>query len=156
MEEQHDEKIITYRNKTNFDAEKFIEESLKEIRESDLKCECNLENTQIEDQNCVNCIADSSRNVLASNYNDKCPEVTKQITDKEHAKWFNSELREAKKKKRRMEDKWKRRKKPNDEYWSLYKIARNQYNQLIEKTKRKYYKKLFSEEKNPKKKIMKI
>ena len=54
-----------------------------------------------------------------------------------------------------MEDKWKRRKKPNDEYWSLYKIARNQYNQLIEKTKRKYYKKIFSEEKNPKK-IMKI
>ena len=61
-------KIITYRNKTNFDAEKFIEESLKEIRESDLKCECNLENTQIEDQNCVNCIADSSRNTLTSTW----------------------------------------------------------------------------------------
>ena len=83
--------------------------SLKEIREFDLKCECNIENTQIEDLNCVNCIADSSRNIFASNYN-KCPEVTRQITEKEHAKWFNSELCEAKKKKRRMEDKWKRKK----------------------------------------------
>ena len=99
-------KIITYRNKTNFDAEKFIDDSVNEIRETDLNCECNPQNIQTGDQICVSCTTDHRLNILSSNYNNTCPEVTKQIVVRENAKWFNRELHEAKKEKRRMEDKY--------------------------------------------------
>ena len=41
-------KRIKYRNKTNFDAEEFIDKCAKEIKERDLKCECNFKKKQVK------------------------------------------------------------------------------------------------------------
>ena len=140
-------KKITYRKKTNLEAEKLIDKSIIEIRENNLQCECTRRNTQI----CVDCFTNSSKNIMAHNYNDMCPVVTSEIIVKENAKWYNSDLREAKKNKRKMEDKWKRAKNSKkNEYWNLFKIARNKYYDLIEKTKREYYNKLFTNKENQK------
>ena len=59
------------------------------------------------------------------------------IVIRDNAKWFNKELLEAKRKRRKFEERWKRTK--NREPRALYNKARNDYNTLIEKTKRKYY-----------------
>lgn len=53
-----------------------------------------MRNTWTGDRVCVSCFTFYSQSILASSYNDKCPEVTRQIIVKENAKWFNSELRE--------------------------------------------------------------
>ena len=145
-------KTITYRNTTNFDATEFIDKSSKEIREINLRCKCNLGKNCTNEQRCVNCYTSDSKEIFVLNYNDRCPEVTKQIKVRENTKWYNNELRKLKKNKRKTEDKWKRSlRSKSQENWLLYKIARNEYNDLIEKTKKEYYNKIFSEEKNPKK-----
>ena len=141
-------KKITYRNKTNYEAEKFIEKSMSEIREiNNLVCE----NCGRNPQNCVNCFTERSKTIMAYNYNNMCPMETREIVVRENAKWYNSELREAKKNKRKMEDKWKRSKKSmKSECWNLFKIARNRYYSLIEKTKKEHFSKLFAEKENQK------
>ena len=93
-------KFITHRNKINFEPEKFIDESLKIFRKLKLKRECDLGRNQTDEQVCVNCLTDHSKKILASNHKDRCPEVMKQTVTKENAKWHNSELREAKKKRK--------------------------------------------------------
>ena len=56
---------------------------------------------------------------------------------RDNVKWFNKELLEAKRKRRKLEGRWKRAK--NRESRTLYNRARNDYNTLTEKTKRNYY-----------------
>ena len=120
-------KWITYRNKINFEPEKFIDESLKTVRKLKFNCDCDLGRNQTDEQICVNCFTDRNKKILALNYKDRCPEVMKQIVVKENAKWYNSELRELKKQKRKLEDKWKRSKKKYIEENCLnYVVARNQ------------------------------
>ena len=144
-------KKITYRKKTNYNAEKFIEKSVLEIREKRENNNSFCESCRSL-QSCVNCFTRSSKTIMANNYDNICPEETKEIIVRENAKWYNSELREAKKNKRKMEDKWKRSKKSmKSEYWNLFKVARNKYNNLIEKTKREYFSKLFGKKENQKK-----
>ena len=94
--------------KTNFNSEKFIDDSIKEIRERNSSCECNIDNNRFNERICVNCFTINSNEILKSNYDNRCPEVTKQIVVKENAKWYNNELREAKREKKRLEGKWKR------------------------------------------------
>ena len=104
------QKEITYRTKTNFDAKEFIEKSLSEIREMEPLCNCDKTHTLTEGQTCVNCTIERSKTILTVNYNNRCPEITKNITIKETSKWFDNVLLEEKKRKRKMEDKWKRNK----------------------------------------------
>ena len=59
--------------------------------------------------------------------------MEKQIVIRDNAKWFNKELLEAKRKRRKFEERWKRAK--NRESRALYNKARNDYSTLIEKTK---------------------
>ena len=66
---------------------------------------------------------------------------------RDDAKWFNKELSEAKRKRRKFEDRWKRAK--NRESRTLYNKARNDYNTLIEKTKRNYYNNALKNNKDP-------
>ena len=144
-------KTITYRNKTNFEAERFIVKCSTEIRAADLKCDCYFSGRSATDQVCVNCFTRSNKTILTDNYNDNCPKATKQIIEKENSKWYNGELCVAKKKKRKMEDKWRRSKNlKRNENWELYKKARNEYNTLIEKTKKEYYSDVFSNTNNSK------
>ena len=78
---------------------------------------------------------------------EKCPIVEKQMVVRDNAKWFNKELLEAKRKRRKLEKRWKREK--NRESRALYNTARNDYNTLIEKTKRKYYNNELKNTKDP-------
>ena len=73
--------------------------------------------------------------------------MEKQIVIRDNAKWFNKELLEAKRKRRKFEERWKRTK--NRESRALYNKARNDYNTLIEKTKRKYYNNALKNNKDP-------
>ena len=66
---------------------------------------------------------------------------------RDNAKWFNKELSEVKRKRRKFEDRWKRAK--NRESRALYNKARNGYNTLIEKTKRNYYNNAIKNNKDP-------
>ena len=63
------------------------------------------------------------------------------------AKWSNKELLEARRKRRKLEERWKRAK--NRESRVLYNKARNDYNTLIEKTKRKYSNNVLKNNKDP-------
>ena len=74
--------------------------------------------------------------------------MKKTITVRERAKWYNSELNEVKKQKRKMEYKWKRNK--TIENWNNFKKTRNEYNKLIEVNKKRYYNGTFQKEKNSK------
>ena len=74
--------------------------------------------------------------------------MKKTITVRERAKWYNSELNELKKQKRKMEYKWKRNK--TIENWNNFKKTRNEYNKLIEVNKKRYYNGTFQKEKNSK------
>ena len=85
---------------------------------------------------------------MSTKYNEMCPEIEKSIIIREKTKWFNSEIKEAKKYRRKMEDKWKRNK--SVENWEIYKRIRNNYYTLIEKNKKKYYNEKFQNSRNSK------
>ena len=140
-------KKIICRDKTGFDAEKFIEDSIVKIRSEDVRCECTPNILRGNHGPCVNCYVRKSKEVFSENYSEKCPIVEKQIVIRDNAKWFNKELLEAKRKRRNFEERWKRTK--NRESRALYNKARNDYNTLIEKTKRKYYNNALKNNKNP-------
>ena len=72
----------------------------------------------------------------------------KTIREHEKSKWFNNELRAAKKCRRHMEDKWKRNK--TAENWNNYKQVRNKYYTLVEENKKKYYNETFKKTKDSK------
>ena len=140
-------KKIIYRNKDNFDAKNFIDECTNEISRMNMNCECEERSHQRE-QICVSCHTEKSKKIMLTKYNERCPENEKTITVRERAKWYNSELNEVKKQKRKMEYKWKRNK--TIENWNNFKKTRNEYNKLIEVNKKRYYNGTFQKEKNSK------
>ena len=140
-------KKIIYRNKDNFDAKNFIDECTNEISRMNMNCECEERSHQRE-QICVTCHTEKSKKIMLTKYNERCPENEKTITVRERAKWYNSELNEVKKQKRKMEYKWKRNK--TIENWNNFKKTRNEYNKLIEVNKKRYYNGTFQKEKNSK------
>ena len=117
------------------------------IRSEDVRCECTPNILSGNHDPCVNCYVKKSKEVFSENYSEKCPIVEKQIVIRDNAKWFNKELLEAKRKRRKFEERWKRTK--NRESRALYNKARHDYNTLIEKTKRKYYNNVLKNNKDP-------
>ena len=124
-------KWITYRDKKNFNAAEFIEDSIKDMTENSIQCEHNSNGI------CVNCYTMHFKVSFTKKYNSKCPVINKQIMVRENDRWFNSELLEAKRLRRKMEDRWKRLRTPQSR--AAYTKVRNSYNNLVEKTKRNYY-----------------
>ena len=124
-------KWITYREKRNFDAENFIEVSV-----ADMSCE-NIQCEHMVDGTCVGCYTKTYNNSFGKTYDTMCPMKRKQIVVHENVKWFNSELLKAKRLRRKMENRWRRAK--SAQARASYNKARNDYNTLIEKTKRKFY-----------------
>ena len=90
-------KKITLRNKNNFDAKNFIDECTNEISKMNTNCECEKRRNHQGEQTCVSCHTVNSKKIMLTKYNEKCPEIEKTITVRERAKWYNSELNEAKK-----------------------------------------------------------
>ena len=103
-------KKIIFRDKTWFDAEKFIEDSTVKIRSEDVRCECTPNILNGNNSSCVNCYVRKGKEVFSVNYSEKCPIVEKQIVIRDNAKRFNKELLEAKRKRRKLEERWKRAK----------------------------------------------
>ena len=66
---------------------------------------------------------------------------------RDNAEWFNKELLKAKRKRRKLEERWKREK--NRESRALYNKGRNDFDTLIEKTKRNYYSNALKNNKDP-------
>ena len=124
-------KWITYRDKENFDVVNFIDEGILEMVDTNMQCEHNLNET------CASCYSIRFKESFGRKYDSKCPVIRKQIVVRENVKWFNSELQKAKKMRRKMEDRWKRTRSLQSR--ALYNRARNDYNALIEKTKRNFY-----------------
>ena len=122
---------ITYRDKKNFDATEFIEESIMNMSDSTVQCEHN------SNGKCVSCYTEQFKSSFARKYDSKCPIIKKQIVVRENARWFNSELLDAKRLRRKLEYKWKRTRTPQSR--ASYVRARNDYNALVERTKRDYY-----------------
>ena len=141
-------KKITYRNRKNFNAENFINECINDVSKMTIKCECKKSQEKQEEQRCVSCYTAISKKIMSNKYDEKCPEIEKLITSREKAKWYNKDLNEAKKLRRKLEDKWKRHR--SLENWNSYKAIRNRYNMLVEDNKKKYYKETFKKSKNPK------
>ena len=148
-------KEIIYREKKNFNAVDFITESVSEVENSDFSCGCGdavglsgNDNDIARNNECSNCYTEKYRNVFSSNYNKRCPKIQKNIKIRDSAKWFNSDLLEAKRVRRKMEDKWKRSK--TDENWLCYTNARNKYNYMVEKAKKNHYNTLFAQTKDSK------
>ena len=137
-------KTIRYRNKTNFEPENFIKECIVSMNEQDTDCECLVN----ENYQCVSCYTVNKKNIMAAIYDIHCPVIEKCIRIRVASKWFNDELRKAKREKRRLQQKWKRKK--NETNKQLYVGARNRYNALVRKTKKIYYINLFKESKDSK------
>ena len=138
-------KKISFRDKTKFDAEAFIDKSVIQIRNSERRCMC-IRNIPVDNDGCcVSCYTESSNDILSENYKEACPLKEIQIIVRDKAKWFNNELRVAKRKKRQLEDKWKRTR--STESKTMFNRAKNSYNNLLMKTKIKYYNQI---EKDPK------
>ena len=142
-------KKIIFRNKKNFDAQLFLDTCVNETTRTEKICLCR-KSSQLNRQTCVSCFTEHSKNILSTKYNEKCPIKEKIIKEYEGSKWFNNEIREAKKQRRKIEDKWKRNKTVDN--WNNYKTVRNKYNTLVELNKIKYYNETLKNTKNPKKK----
>ena len=102
-----------------------------EMSESVIWCEHRLNET------CTSCYTVRYKGSFGRKYDTKCPKINKQIVVRENSRWYNNELLEAKRLRRKMEDRWKRGRTP--QLRALYTKARNDYNALIEKTKKNYY-----------------
>ena len=124
-------KWITYRDKKQFDAANFIDESTIEMSDMGRRCEHN------QNERCASCYSKNFNEIFSKKYDSKCPIISKQIVVHENAKWFNSELLSAKRMRRKFENRWKRARSPRSR--ALYTKARNDYNALLEKTKRNFY-----------------
>ena len=144
---ENTKKKIIFRNKKNFDSKQYIETCTEEITRMEKTCECGRRSQQ-EQQSCVSCFTAHSKKILSDRYNEKCPLIEKTIKEYERAKWFNNEVKEAKKQRRKMEDKWKRNK--TTENWNNYKRTRNKYYTLVEEYKKKYYTETFRSTKKSK------
>ena len=117
------------------------------IRSEDVRCECTPNILSGNHNPCANCYVRKSKEVFSVNHSEKCPIVEKQIVIRDNAKWFNKELLEAKRKRRKFEERWKRAK--NRESRPLYNKERNEYNTITEKTKRNYYNNALKNNKDP-------
>ena len=78
------------------------------------------------------------REVFTEKYNEMCPVIGKNIKIRDAAPWFSTEVREARKRRRLAESKWRKRK--TVELRKQYVIVRNEVIRLIRKAKEQYYK----------------
>ena len=91
-------KWITYREKENFDAKNFIEDSAVVMSGECMRCE------HIVNETCVGCYVEKYNYSFGKTYDAKCPIKRKQIVVHEKVRWYNSELLKAKRLRRKMVD----------------------------------------------------
>ena len=101
----------------------------------ELNSACAHENQNII--NCVDCLVEKYNNLLKEDYDSRCPLIHKEIVVKENSPWFNGEILNMKRDKRRKEQRWHRLKTNNA--YEEFKQAKNRYIYHIKIRKAEFY-----------------
>ena len=137
-------KKILIQQKRNFNPQYYIQIAILEMMMTYENIEMNEGYNECNNHNvvggeCVNCLVAVYNKVFGEKYDEMCPQLEKTIKIRENCPWFNMEIKEARKKRRRAELRWRRRR--TEERWSEYNIERRIVLKLIKTTKREYYRK---------------
>ena len=147
-------KKIQFRQKKNFDPSLFITRSVNELSEkAETPCLCrnNLPNKAAE---CVHCYTNLFNSIFSKNYDAMCPLTSKEVREEEKNKWYNAEINNAKRDKRKCELDWRKNK--NDTNRKLYQEARNRLNRLLFRSKKNFYMNKLMEAEGDSSKVYKI
>ena len=131
---------IIFRNKRFLNSSVLIDVGATVIEEKyDDPCECTDMNSSrnISVGECVVCLVALYFSVFSREYDKMCPMVEKDIVIKVSSPWFNVAIREARKKRRLAETRWKKHKTQRNRM--LFVEARNEVNRLLRKVKKTYY-----------------
>ena len=143
-------KKITFRNKANLQPDSLISKAVDMLhRRKQEPCECRLDGSL--KATCCNCLTEIYNHTLRSLYEDMCPMVDKEILLTDHEPWFNSTIKEARKKRRWFEREW--RKKRTIQSRELYTRSKNEVNRLIRKRKEDYFRSKVRDGKGDSKKL---
>ena len=137
---------ITFREKKNLNPQELIGQSMQTmIRKNAEVCKCYSDEEVHSEENrkCVNCYTQMYREVFTEKYNEMCPVIEKNIKIRDAAPWFNTEIREARKRRRLAEIKWRKRK--TEELRKQYVISRNEVIRQIKIAKEQYCKRKIHE-----------
>ena len=146
-------KKITFRNKSNMRPDVLISKAMEALAlKKTEECTCKLNGSP--KATCCICLADCYNDTLKTLYEEMCPIVEKEIIISDREPWFNSNIREARKKRRRLESEW--RKKRTNESRLNYTKYKNEVNRLIKKRKEEYYRTKAMEGKGDMKKLKSI
>ena len=101
-------KKITFRKKSGLKPELLIARALEALasKKAD-ECTCKLNGTP--KAACCNCLTDCYNSTLKSLYEEMCPMVEKEIIVTDREPWFNSTIKEARIKRRRLEKEWRKK-----------------------------------------------
>ena len=126
-------KKISFRDKKSLRPDVVITKIISVIDNN--KNELCLHNIHVNE--CVMCYTKLYNDTSKKEYDTACPMIEKEIVVKDRAPWFNSEIRLAKREKRRAEYIWRRRR--TNSTRNAYSEARNRYNSCIKQRKRDYF-----------------
>lgn len=87
---------------------------------------------------CPECLYNLYNEIISKEYDNKCPIITKEVVIRDDSPWFNEEILQAKRNKKRKERLWRKHK--SAESRSEYNEERNLEKKLIIRRKRDFYK----------------
>jgi DNA-directed RNA polymerase subunit F len=102
----------------------------------------------------VSALVDQYNSVLTELLDKHAPIKTKTVTSRPTCPWYNAEIAEAKRTRKKAERRWKRTKLVVHQ--DMYKSLKHGVNSLIEKSKREYYQGLVNDNSNNSKKLYKV
>ena len=132
---------IIFREKKNLNPHELIEQGMQTMIGKNAEvCTCHSESGVHSEENrkCVNCFTQIYKEVFTEKYNEMCPMIEKKIKIRDAAPWFNTEIREARERRRLAESKWRKRK--TVELRKQYVIYRNEVIRQIRIAKEQYCK----------------
>ena len=128
-------KTVTYRKFRNINIEEFKED----IKQSSLNDKMNGD---CDDAASLEALASQYNKVMRDIVDKHAPEQTKTVRLKSPVPWFDGNLKDLKRQRRKAERQWLRHKADptmSETYKKQYNQARNEYRAAIEKTKTEYY-----------------
>ena len=135
-------KTITFRRKTDFNADTFIEESSKEFFEIlNLQCECGMISRSYQD--CIDCLVAKFNSIFSTNYNLFCPLVNKTIVESDSSPWLNTKILSEIRQRRVLERRWRRLR--TEQSRQEYCRKRNVITNQIRRAKTLYYNRVIEE-----------
>ena len=147
-------KKIQFRQKKNFNPSTFIARSIIELDEkAETPCLCSNTHYSKADE-CAHCYTNLFNTIFSKNYDLMCPLTCKVIREEVKNKWYNAEINNAKREKRKCELNWRKNK--NESNRILYKEARNRLNRLLFRSKKNFYMNKLTEADGDSKKLYNI